>query len=289
MSTEEAASEQSKPVIRLGLAILCGVVAAGLLYLRTQQLLVERSGGDRIAVLIAKEELKAGDRVSGEKLGMQEVPNAYVHLNSIRLADQDKIVGRKVYRRIKQNQPLLWAEFEPPERERANETLAKGMRLTPIVVGEQLSKSRFLSPGDFIDVLVHFNLGSDRGSVTMTLLQHVQVLELINTVAMVALTPEQLEQLVFARSHGTLTFAVRNREDIEKHELPSSTFVTILGKFAPVPVPTLAGQSDQNATGPAGSIPAASRQVAGDSSKPSSSPAGIDPTKGRPEPRDRNQ
>lgn len=243
--------------MRLGLAALCGVVAMALLYFREQQLLVERSGGPRVAVLIAKEEIKAGDRVTPENLGVQEVPRAYLHVSAIANTDQDKIVGRKVYKRIRQNQPLLWTEFDPPERERVNETLAKGMRLTPITVGEHLAKSRFLAPGDFIDVLVHFNLGSDRGSVTMTLLQHVQVLEIIQNVAMVALTPEQMEQVVFARAHGTLTFAVRNREDIEKHELPSATFQTLLGAFAPVPLPTINGGA------PPGTVPGAAAPGAG--------------------------
>jgi len=239
MSTQDGENTPSKPVIRLGLAAACGIVAMALLYFREQQLLVERSGGARVPILIASTEIKAGDRVTPENLGVHEIPRAYVHLNAIGSQDQSKIIGRKVYRRIMQNQPLLWSEFDPPERERANETLSKGMRLTPIVVGDHLAKSRFLSSGDFIDILAHFNLGAERGSVTMTLLQHVQVLEIIQNVAMVALTPEQLEQMVFARSHGTLTFAVRNREDIEKQELPSTTFFTLLGNLSTVAAPVI--------------------------------------------------
>jgi len=236
---EVSGSAPSKPVVRLGLAALCGVMAMALLYFREQQLLLEQSGGQRVAVIVAKSEIKVGDRISAENLGVYEIPTAYLHINAIRLTDQDKIVGRKVYRRIRQNQPLLWSEFDAPDRERANETLAKGMRLTPITIGDHLAKSRYLAPGDFIDILVHFNFGQDRGSMTMTLLQHVQVLEIINQVAMVAMTPGQLEQMNFARSHGTLTIAVRNREDIEKSDLPSQTFQSLLGNLAPLPVPSV--------------------------------------------------
>lgn len=228
------------PLTRLSLAGLCGVVAMGLLYLRQEQSVLERSGGPRTPILIAKAELQPGERLTAENVGAQEVPRAYLHINAIHSDDQDKVVGRKVYHRVRQNQPLLWTEFDPPERERVNETLAKGLRLTPIVVGDQLSKSRFLSAGDFLDVLVHFNLGAERGSVTTTMLQQVQVLEIIGNVAMVALTPEQLEQLVFARAHGTLTFGVRNREDIGKPTLPSVSFLTLLGNVAPAPPPRLA-------------------------------------------------
>lgn len=239
MSDTETQSHLTGPLVRLGLASLCGVVAMGLLYLREEQLVLERSGGPRTTVLVAKVNFQPGERVKAESLGTQEIPQAYLHINAISASDQDKIIGRKLYHRVRQNQPLLWTEFDPSERERANETLAKGLRLIPIVVGDQLSKSRFLSAGDALDVLVHFNLGAERGSVTTTLLQQVQVLELIGNVAMVAMTPEQLEQLVFARAHGTLTVAVRNREDIGKPTLPSVTFLTLLGNIAPAPLPSL--------------------------------------------------
>ncbi len=237
--TESPSSGFSQPLARLGLAALCGVVAMALVYLREEQLVTERSGGPRTPVLIAKVDIQAGDRLTEENLGTQEIPRAYIHINAIAGTDQQKIIGRKVYRPIRQNQPLLWSEFAPPENARANDTLAKGLRLTPIVVGDHLAKSRFLSAGDFLDVLCHFNLGSERGSVTTTILQRVQVLEIIGNVAMVALTPEQLEQLVFARSHGTLTFGVRNREDIGKQMLPAVTFLTLLGNNAPAPAPSL--------------------------------------------------
>jgi len=240
MSKKETEGRLTGPLLRLGLASVCGAVAMGLVYLREEQLVMERSGGPRTTVLVAKVDIQPGERMKAENLGTQEVPQAYLHINAINVIDQDKVVGRKLYHRVRQNQSLLWTEFDPTERERASETLAKGLRLTPIVVGDQLSKSRFLSPGDAIDVLVHFNLGPERGSVTTTLLQQVQVLELIGNVAMVAMTPEQLEQLVFARAHGTLTVAVRNREDIGKPSLPSVTFLTLLGNVAPAALPSLA-------------------------------------------------
>lgn len=253
MTANDTDNGLSKPLVRLGLAALCGVVAMTLLYLREEQMLLERSGGPRTPVLVAKTDIQAGDRLTIENLATQEIPRAYVHVNAISGADQEKIVGRKVYHRIKQNQPLLWTEFDAPERERANETLAKGLRLTPVSIGEQLSRSRFLSPGDFVDILAHFNLGQERGSVTTTLLQQVQVLEIIGNVAMVALTPEQLEQLVFARSHGTLTIGIRNREDIGKQSLPSVTFLTLLGNVAPAPPPSLTNLQQQQSA--AGDIP----------------------------------
>lgn len=263
MSENPTAARMTGPLLRLTLAAVCGVLAMGLLYLREEQLLVERSGGPRTTVLVTKVDLQPGERIKAESLGTQDVPQAYLHINAISVADQDKVVGRKLYHRVRQNQPLLWTEFDPTERERVNETLAKGLRLTPIALGDQLSKSRFLSPGETIDILVHFNLGAERGSVTTTLLQQVQVLELIGSVAMVAMTPEQLEQLVFARAHGTLTIAVRNREDIARPTLPAVTFLTLLGNVGPAPLPNLAAVLP----------PAASAAAAGAEPTPEEKPA----------------
>lgn len=258
MSASTSEPRPNGPVMRLALAAICGVVAMVLLYLREEQMILERSGGPRTPVLIAKIDINPGERLSADNLGTQDIPRAYIHINAISAADQEKIAGRKVYRRIRQNQPLLWTEFDPPERERSTQTLPKGLRLTPVAVGEQLSKSRFLTPGDYIDILAHFNLGSERGSVTTTMLQQVQVLEVVGQVAMVAVTPEQLEQLVFARSHGSITVGIRNREDIGKPSLPSVTFLTLLGNVAPAPPPSLAAPAHAQ-TPPAGAPSASQR------------------------------
>ena len=105
------------------------------------------------------------------------------------------------------------------------------------LLGQLMWRARTV--GEALQDLNRFLHVQDRGSVTTTLLQHVQVLEIITQVAMVALTPAQLEQLNFARAHGTLTFAVRNREDIEKSDLPSQTFQSLLGNLSPVPAPSI--------------------------------------------------
>src|SRR3954453_11277688 len=126
MSDKGIEGRLTGPLVRLGLASVCGVLAMGLLYLREEQLVMERSGGPRTTVLVAKVDFQPGERVKAESLGTQEIPQAYLHINAINAADQDKIIGRKLYHRVRQNQPLLWPEFDPSERERANETLAKG-------------------------------------------------------------------------------------------------------------------------------------------------------------------
>lgn len=232
MSTQRDENAINQTAVRLGLAVACGVVGIGLLLLYEQQMLLKRSGGEPVSILAAKTEIKAGGRVTVENIDVQRVPRAYVHTNAVSSDVQRRVLGRRVSSTLKAGQPLLWTDFAIPDQERIQEPLAKGLRVTPINIGEHLARSRFLSSGDFMDILIHFNRGEEKGSLTTTLLQHIQVLELHDNTAVLALTPEQLEQVTFAHSHGTLTFALRNYKDIETVDLSPTTFWTLLGKFA---------------------------------------------------------
>ncbi len=71
---------------------------------------------------------------------------------------------------------------------------------------------------------------SNPGGTTITLLQRVQVLELLAGSAMVAMTPEQLETLVLARATGTITLALRGREDLEEQSLPQRSWQELLNR-----------------------------------------------------------
>jgi Flp pilus assembly protein CpaB len=220
MASEITGLSLRGPTARFVIALVMGCVAMGLLYFREEQILLERSGGPRVPVLIATADVKAGGRVEAKSIGIQEIPRAYVHADAIQVHDQDKIVGRRVYRTVRQNQPFMWGEFDAPASE-ASLTLQKGLRVTPLPLGE-LARTRFLMPGDYLDIVVHLSL-RDVGTVTTTVLQRVQVLELLGGSAMVALTPEQIELLVFARANGSVTLALRGREDVEHKTLPHLT------------------------------------------------------------------
>lgn len=225
----------SSPAVRFVVALALGGLAMGLLYFREEQILLTRSGGPRVPVLIATADVKAGDRVDAQKVGIQEIPRAYVHADAIQAHDQDKIAGRRVYRTVRQNQPFMWGEFDAPASE-ASLSLQKGLRVTPLPLGE-LARSRFLMAGDYLDIIVNLNL-RDVGMVTTTVLQRVQILELQGGTAMVALSPEQVELIVFARANGSTTLALRPREDVEQKPLPNLTVAQLIKDLnLPEPAP----------------------------------------------------
>lgn len=231
-----------QPSVRIALAVLCGLLAAGLLYYREQEYMLQRSGGERRPIVIAKVAIPDGDRAEEASLDIQEVPQAFIHPNAIPAADMEKVVGRKVHHEIKAAQPLLWTDFESPYNEHAAAATPKGYRAAPVQIGEVLSKSRLLSPGDYVDVIANFNL-NERGNVTTTLLQRINVLELGEGAAVLQVTPEQAEKLAFAAEHGTLRFVIRNREDNEQKNLQSTTLQNLLTNISLSERPVVQGTS----------------------------------------------
>lgn len=232
MTTPNVQVAFATPMRRFIIAMISGALAVLFLYYYIDRTLLETSGGERIPVLVATKVLRPGERVDGEGIAVQQIPRAYFHTNSVKRDDQDKVVGRKVYRHIAANQPILWSDFDAPESERATlVALTKGMRAYAVSTGEALRKARILKLGDVVDVLFHFALPQNQGSVAVTLFQRVVIIDQRDEVAVLALTPEQAEQMAFAQAHGQSTIVLRNREDTEQKDLKQVSFPNLLSGY----------------------------------------------------------
>lgn len=230
MTTPNIQSVFGTPVRRLVVAAVAGTLAVGLLSYYIETTLHERSGGDRIPILVATRAVSPGERIEGDGIAVQEVPRAYLHANAIASEDQGKVTGRRVYRQIVDHQPLLWTDFDPPDSDRASLTgLGKGMRAIPVLMGEALQKAHMLRSGDSVDVLAHFEL--PQGNVAVTLFQRVLVLDQRDEVVVLSVTPEQAERFAFAQAHGQITLAARNRDDTEQRDLDQVSFTNVLRGF----------------------------------------------------------
>ncbi len=142
-------------------------------------------------------------------------------------------MGRRVFRQIAANQPLLWSDFDAPETERGSGVaLTKGMRAVAMPIGESLRKAHLLKMGDTVDIIYHFTV--PQGSVAVTLFQRIVIIDQMDEVAVLALSPEQAELLAFAQAHGTATLTLRNREDTEQKELTEVSFRNLLKDFVDV-------------------------------------------------------
>lgn len=239
MSQNNLAVTVGNPIWRFVIAIAIGMVAMFFLYKYEDSVLLERSGGRRVGIMVAKTEIAAGERIEPEKVEVQEIPIAYVHANALRAEDQNSVLHQKVYRKIPQNSFLQWSDLDDHSDDQSRTLgLPRGMRATALPLGPLLSRARSLRKGDVIDVLVHLKVG-EQESATITLFQQVLVLEQEEGFALVALSPEQAEQLTFAMAQGAITVVLRNRDDPEQRALPRVVFQDIL-KGYPGPVPSTA-------------------------------------------------
>jgi pilus assembly protein CpaB len=221
-----------KLIAALGLALVSLVA----LWLYARSVEADVAGGRKLPVLVAAEELAAGQRVQRVQLAVREVPEAYVHQASIQKGDETQIIGRPVADKIAQGQPLLWSDFElgkSSASRRLSAALPKGQRAFTLPVDASASLAGLLRPGDHIDIMGTF-ARAQSDFATVTLLQNVLVLATgversdgegdaaapagngahggFGTIT-VATDPEAAELLAFAAQRGPISVSLRAQDD----------------------------------------------------------------------------
>src|SRR5262249_10801250 len=112
-------------------------------------------------------------------------------------------------------------------------TIPKGLRAIALPLSESMRHSRFLSSGDYIDVLQRLG-ARESESRTFTVLQRIQVLELSENSVLLAVTPEQAQILVQVSGANPPVFVVRHRDELEQLTLPPITLDELLRQGSPL-------------------------------------------------------
>jgi pilus assembly protein CpaB len=212
-------------------AAIAGLVAMALLYQRQKELEFRAFGGERIKVMVAKSTMRNGTRVQEKDVETMEVPEVYLHPQAVRASDAGQVLGRPLAVEVRQGQPIQWTDFGSTERDRSGSAVPKGLRGTAVQINEFLGKSGLVGPGDRVDVLGTFGGGEVKGSITLTLLQNVPLIEINNNIAMLALELEDAELVTYASTHGTVTLLLRNAEDIDvKKDVPPKSFRSLVAR-----------------------------------------------------------
>jgi pilus assembly protein CpaB len=153
----------------------------------------------------------------------------------IGIADKNEIVGKMAKERIVKGEPILFERLYPEKKKSMTYVIPKGMRAVTIAVNEIIQVGGFITPGDFVDVIVTYQEKDKQMNgttvyypqYTKTLLQNVEVLGVGQNMAEVssngtaqaasvtlAVTPADAEKLVFSEEGGTLRLTLRpNMED----------------------------------------------------------------------------
>jgi pilus assembly protein CpaB len=213
-------------LIALTAAASAGVV--GHLYL--SRLEAELSGGRKVAVLMASEDVPLGSTLSEKSLVVRDVPEAYLDSRHVRANDMKKIVGARMSMPLRANESVLWSDVSSGASVRLLSTLVeRGMRAVAIDGGKAADFDGLLRPGDRVDVLFTPDKGAEQ-SATVTLLQNLLVLSVGGSMAKTSDGPSKLTSrgsivtlsasvgdaqiLTHAREQGRLSLTIRNADDI---------------------------------------------------------------------------
>lgn len=218
----------NKTWIVLGVAVGIGLLAAlaARSYLSSQMAAMEaRTKGNPVNVIVAKRELKKGEKLSSDNVAVRMIPGDYAHSNAVNPNDFDRLDGQALAYPVKPGEMILWSLMEGKKTPPFSTRIAAGHRAITVPVDEVNSMSGMLEPGDMIDLLVTVDQKGKK--VTFPLLQSVQVMATgqrsaddprsgerrqYSTVTLDT-TLEQAQNVIVAHESGKITALLRNPED----------------------------------------------------------------------------
>ena len=205
-------------------------------------------------VIVARQNIREGDRLDETMFEVQEIPAKYVQPKAI--GEIDAVLGQISSAPISEGEQLMANKLL-----RANEAglawkVSKRSRAVAIPVNEVTAVGGHIRPRNFVDVLGTFDFGQDDKVEmrTITLFQNVWVLAVgsdlghpalvageaeqpggasiknNNYTISLALSPADAQKLVLAQSIGDLTLTLRGRFETEKQvELEAASVNSTLG------------------------------------------------------------
>lgn len=226
--------------IGLIIALVAAAGSVGLLHIYLQRLEAEVSGGPKIAVLVAAEDIALGTALTEKSLVVRDIPRAYVEQRYVRSSEFKKVLGARTACGIKANETLLFsdlAQFADHSRGLSS-LIQNGMRGFALD-GKSTIFDGLLRSGDRVDVLFTSAEKEGASGSTVTLLQNLMVLSVGGEITRnddsgksssthgsvtLSATLEQAQLLAQAEKRGHLTLTLRNAEDIALLEsVPETT------------------------------------------------------------------
>lgn len=223
--------------LALPLSLGAAALAAFLSHLYLARLEADVSGGPKVAVLVAAQDVPVGAALTEKHLAVRDVPQAYVEGRQVRASEVKKVVGARAAGGLKANESLLWTDLAKfNDRARYLSGLVQnGMRAVPLDL-RSADFDGLLRPGDRVDVLFSTGTKGEEGA-TQTLLQNLLVLSVGGTLGgdnesaaaargslTLSATIEQAQILTQAQLRGRLGLTLRNTDDLTLAEgLPETT------------------------------------------------------------------
>src|SRR5262245_53336849 len=249
-------------IIALAGAVICGLLGVMLITRYLSQ--VEAFTKDLGNVVIAKQEIPLGAKITKEQVALTSIPNGSVPEGAF--IKIDDVVGRVAVQAIGVRETITTMKLAPAGTGGGlSAVIPEGYRAVTVRVDEVVGISGFVMPGSYVDVVAvvtpQNQEGAQQGPISKIVLQHIKVLASgakidspqdqrepakVNAVTLMV-TPEQSEKLVLAANEGKLQLVMRNYSDDENADTKGANKNTLLrgDNVNPDPAPPSESKSEE--------------------------------------------
>ncbi len=228
---------QSKSLILLVVALVCGVVAS----IGITRVMAHRSAPppaqelETQPVFVIKSDIPLGTVLDAENLKLEQWPKGKVPEGALGMLED--IEGRRARTKLYADEPVLEVKLlsQGESAGGAAIQIPLGYRSVPVKIDEVSGGAAMILPGDRVDVLVYAKEGREiRTTMTKTILQDIKVFAVDSTWTLesdesgkpirgktisLLLTPTQTERVMLAAELGKIRLALRSPNDREEAEL----------------------------------------------------------------------
>lgn len=208
-----------RPFLIIFLSLVIGALAVSF----AMRWIGQRTEISTIKVVVASRDLELGSILQEGMLEVIDWPGASTIKEPI--ADPKKIYQRVTNTTVLRGEPILASKLAPEgEKGGLSALLQDGSRAVTVKVNEIVGVAGFALPGNYVDVMVHV-ADKQEQSISKIVLERILVLALaqnastnelkprvVNAVTL-KVTPEQAEQIDFARNTGSLSLVLRSQVD----------------------------------------------------------------------------
>jgi pilus assembly protein CpaB len=248
-------------IIALAGAVICGLIGVMLVTRYLSQ--VEAFTKDLGNVVVAKQEIPLGAKITIEQLALAQIPNGSVADGAFKKIDQ--VVGRVAITPIGVRETITSMKLAPEGTGGGlSAVIPEGYRAMTVKVDDVVGISGFVMPGSYVDVVAVITpqaQGETTGPISKIVLQHIKVLasgakidspenqrepSKVNAVTLMV-TPEEAEKLVLATNEGKLQLVMRNYRDDENTDTRGASKSSLLSgeNVKPEPAPPSQAKSDE--------------------------------------------
>ena len=193
-------------------------------------------------VVVATKDIAARSVVASDMVRLERVPKGTKHAKAVSQTSQ--VLGQVTTQPIVAGEQILTTRlFSSVQHSGLSYQLATGSRAVSIGINQKVSVAYQVRPGDFVDVIVSYELPTqNRESVSTIMLQGIQVLAIgsemkagaaaptsAETITL-SVKPEEAERLVWAEDYGKIRLVLRPVSDSQIIQTPGASADSVTGK-----------------------------------------------------------